>query len=224
MTDETPPQKAPKQHALARTQGVPWLLFVLVLAVAGWLAYAAYWPQERGDPSATGLLAFEKQNKLTVFSAQLAPLVTAEDSRFMGLVESRQAAVIPARVDYTLDLSAMDRSRMNWNPEDKTLEVLLPPLKVGKPNLDEAQAKYLREGLWISREAQDKMNRETTRKAQGEAVKQASAPALVAVARSAAKDAVRQNLAIPLQVAGFGDVTVLPRFEGEPSPAAEKGA
>ena len=32
---------------------------------------------------------------------------------------------------------------------------------------------------------------------------------------AAAKDAVRQNLAIPLSVAGYGDVTVSVRFDGE---------
>ncbi|HAV80890.1 MAG TPA: DUF4230 domain-containing protein, partial [Erythrobacter sp.] len=29
-------------------------------------------------------------------------------------------------------------------------------------------------------------------------------------------DAVRQNLTIPLQMAGYGDVTVNVRFDGEP--------
>ncbi len=37
-------------------------------------------------------------------------------------------------------------------------------------------------------------------------------------ARAAAKVAVRQNLAIPLKVAGFGDVTVAVRFDGEAAP------
>lgn len=207
------------QRSLALSQSMPWLLFVLALALAGWLAYVAFWPKHLGDPSTAGLAAFQKQNKLTVFSAQVSPMVTAEDKRLMGLVESRQAAVIPAQVDYTLDLSRMDRNRLVWNGNDRTLEVLLPPLAVGKPNLDEGHAKYMREGLWIGRDAQDKLNRDTTRQAQQEAVKQASSPALLALARSAAKEAVRQNLAIPLEVAGFRKVTVLPRFEGEAPPA-----
>ena len=36
----------------------------------------------------------------------------------------------------------------------------------------------------------------------------------------AARDAIRQNLAIPLSVAGFGNVTVNVRFEGEAAPAS----
>ena len=42
---------------------------------------------------------------------------------------------------------------------------------------------------------------------------------LMGLARAAAKDAIRQNLAIPLEVAGFGEVTVNVRFDGEAVPA-----
>ena len=42
--------------------------------------------------------------------------------------------------------------------------------RVGKPNLDEARAQYLREGIWISRDAQDKLTRANTRLAERQAV------------------------------------------------------
>jgi hypothetical protein len=222
-TDHTDPHleatPAPEHpRALARRQGVPWLLFIVMLAVAAWLAYRAFWPKALGgDAVGTTIVAFEKQNRLTVFSAQLAPVVAAEDSRLLGLVKSRQVAVIPARVDYTLDLSRMDRNRLAWNGETHTLDVLLPPLTVGTPNLDEARAQYLREGVWITRDAQDALSRANTRLAEQQATQQAANPVLIDLARSAAKDAIRQNLAIPLQVAGFGEVTVNARFDGEPS-------
>jgi hypothetical protein len=220
MTPEpTPPPAPERQRALARTQGLPWLLFIIVLALAAWLAYRAFWPKTGGDPIGTTIVAFEKQNRLTVFSAQLAPVVSAEDSRLMGLVKSRQVAVIPSRVDYALDLSKMDRNRLAWNAATHTLDVLLPPLSVGRPNLDEGRAQYLREGVWITREAQDALSRANTQLAEQQATQQASNPVLMNLARSAAKDAIRQNLAIPLQIAGFGDVTVNARFDGEPAPA-----
>lgn len=209
---------APKR-SLALRQGLPWLLFILALALAAWLGYRAFWPRSGGDPVGTTIVAFEKQNRLTVFSAQLAPVVAAEDSRLLGLVKSRQVAVIPSRVDYTLDLSKMDRNRLAWNQGTRTLDVLLPPLSVGRPNLDEARAQYLREGVWITREAQDALSRANTRLAEQQATQQASNPVLMNLARSAAKDAIRQNLAIPLQIAGFGDVTVNARFDGEAQPA-----
>ena len=210
------------QRALARTQGLPWLLFIVVLALAIWLAYKAFAPKAAGgDPIGTTIVAFEKQNRLTVFSAQLAPVVAAEDSRLLGLVKSRQVAVIPARVDYALDLSKMDRNRLAWNTATKTLDVLLPPLVVGTPNLDEGRAQYMREGVWITRDAQDALSRANTNLASQQATQQASNPVLMNLARSAAKDAIRQNLAIPLEIAGFGNVTVNARFEGEPAPAAK---
>jgi len=195
---------------------LPWLLFIVTFALAIGLAWKALGPDSNnGDPLGTSLVAFEKQNRLTVFSAQLAPVVASEDSRLFGAIQSRQVAVIPARVDYTLDLSQMNRDRLGWNDQSRTLSVLLPSISIGKPNLDEARAQYLREGIWITRDAQDKLTRSNTRLAETQAMEQAANPILVNLARTAAKDAIRQNLAIPLEVAGFGDVTVNVRFDGE---------
>jgi hypothetical protein len=209
----------PRERPLARVQMTPWLLFIAMLALAAWLGWRAFGPADNGDPLATSLVAFEKQNRLTVFSAQLSPVVANTDSRLFGAIRSRQVAVIPARVDYTLDLSQMDRNRLRWDEDASTLDVQLPALKVGKPNLDEGRAQYLREGIWISRGAQDRLTRANTRLAEQQAVEQAANPVLMGLARSAAKDAIRQNLAIPLEVAGFGEVTVNVRFDGEAVPA-----
>ncbi len=204
-----------RQQSLARIQAVPWLMFIAMLALAAWLGWKAFGPSDLGDPLATSLVAFEKQNKLTVFSAELAPVVASDDSRFLGMVQTRQIAVIPARVDYTLDLSQVGPERLAWNADTQVLDVQLPAIKVGKPNLDEARAQYLREGIWITRDAQGDLTRKNTQLAEQQAVKQAANPVLMDLARGAAKDAIRQNLAIPLKVAGYGDVTVNVRFDGE---------
>ena len=166
---------------------------------------------------ATSLVAFDKQDRLTVFSAELAPVVSSDDSRLFGLVTSKQVAVIPARVDYAIDLGKVGRERMRWDAANKTLTVRLPALEVTRPNLDEARAQYLREGVWITRAAQDKLTRDNTKLAERMAVEQAANPVLMGLARGAAKDAVRQNLAIPLQVAGFGDVKMAVTIDGEPT-------
>lgn len=194
---------------------VPWVLFALTLVAAAWLAWRAFGPESLGDPLATSLMAFEKQNSLTVFSAQLAPVVASDDERMLGLLKSKQIAIIPARVDYRLDLSRIDRQRMRWRDDTRTLSVTLPPLTVSRPNLDEASAQYIREGVLITRDAQERLNRNNTRLAEQQATKQAANPVLMNLARTAARDAVRQNLTIPLQVAGYGNVTVEVRFDGE---------
>lgn len=190
-------------------------LILANLALGAWLLWRAFATSPYGDPLATSLAAFEKANKLTVFSAQLAPVVAADDARLLGMLKSRQIAVIPARVDYTLDLSKMTRASMDWDEQAQRLTVTLPQLTVSRPNLDEGRAQYLREGVWITREAQGQLTRDNTRLAEQQAVQQAANPVLMNLARAAAKDAVRQNLSTPLQVSGHPQATVVVRFEGD---------
>lgn len=213
----TPPPLAPARPVRRSFAVLPWLLFLGAAAIAVWLAWQIWRPAPIGDPLATSLVAFDKQDRLTVFSAELAPVVASDDSRLFGLVKSRQVAVIPARVDYAVDLGKVGRDRMSWDASNRTLSVHLPALEVTRPNLDEARAQYLREGVWITRAAQDRLTRDNTRLAERIAVEQAANPVLMGLARSAAKDAIRQNLAIPLQVAGFGDVKLSVSIDGEPT-------
>lgn len=195
------------------------VVIAINLAIAAWLAWRAFGPQDHGDPLATSLLAFERQNRLTVFSAQLAPIVASRDERLMGLLKSRQVAVIPARVDYAIDLSRMTRQRLAWDAARSTLTVTLPQLVVSRPNLDEARAQYLREGVWITSTAQDQLTRDNTVLAERQAAQQAANPVLLDLARNAARAAIQQNLAIPLEAAGHGKITVTVRFDGETPPA-----
>ncbi|WP_435418476.1 DUF4230 domain-containing protein [Parerythrobacter aurantius] len=224
--DPPPPEPARSDSrsavSLARIQALPWLVVILLLAAVAWLAWKAFGPDELGDPVATSLVAFEEQNALTVFSAEFAPVVASNDSRFFGTIRTRQVAVIPARVTYSVDLSQVDRSRLSWNEAARSLTVQLPPVQVGKPNLDEGRAQYLREGIWITRDAQDKLTRDNTRLAEREARKAAGNPVLMGLARDAARQAITQNLAIPMQVAGFGDVKVTVRFDGELTGGAQR--
>ena len=210
----TPPAPAAKREAsLARVSFLPWALFLVALSAAVFFAWKWWQPEDIGDPLATSLVAFEKQDKLTVFSAELAPVVSSNDSRMFGLVNSKQVAVIPARVEYTIDLAKVGRERLSWNAEAQTLGVRLPPLTVSRPNLDEARAQYLRDGIWITREAQDKLTRDNTRLAEAQAVKQAANPILMNLARQAAKEAISQNVSIPLQVAGYRQAKVVVTFD-----------
>ena len=195
---------------------MPAVLALGLLALGGWYAIRSLTP-DHGDPVAASLLAFEKQDRLTVFSAQLSLVSASEDARAFGLLKSKQVAVIPARVDYTIDLSQMTKARMKWDDASSRLDVTLAPLQVSRPNLDEAHAQYLREGVWITGAAQAKLTRDNTLVAEQQAADQAKNPALLALARGAAKDAIRQNLAIPLQVAGYGAVNVTVHFDGEPA-------
>jgi hypothetical protein len=209
----TPP--APRRPLL------PWALFALTLLIAAWALWRAFAPAGGGDPLATTLNAFERQNRLTVFSASLSPVVASDQESLLGLLKSRQVAVIPARIDYTLDLSKMGPDRLTWHEETRRLDVQIPPLSLSRPNLDEGHAQYLLEGVWVTRDMQKKLNKANTAEAERLANEDARNPVLLGLAKTAAKDAIRQNLAIPLEAAGFGKVTVTVRFDGEEPAAAD---
>ena len=227
---ETPVKDA-KPIKKARPPFLPWFLVILLVAAIAWIGWRTYGPNRMGDPIGTTLVSFEKQNRLVVFTAEFAPVVASKDSRFFGALQSRQIAVIPARVDYSVDLSKMDRSRLSWNAETQTMDLRLPALELSKPNLDEARARYMREGLWITRDAEDDLSRNNTQVAEREALDSARSPALMELARASARAAVQQNIAVPLAAAGYRGITVEVSFDGDtpaklgsPDKAATKSA
>lgn len=197
------------------------LVLVTLLAVAvAWLAWEKWGPQEEGDIVASAMIAFERQNQLTVFSSRFDVVAESVSTPSVGpfpvdALQSRQAMIVPATVEYRLDFAGMDRSDFAWDEASQTLDVELPELEVSAPNIDESQARYFTEGVWVSRDASQSLSRNNSAQAQRRALSFAENPEVMSMARSAARAAVRQNLAIPLQVAGFGDVTVNVRFEDE---------
>lgn len=203
---------------LARVQAAPWLLVIALLAATAWLTWRAFFYNPNADPIGSAMLAFEKQNSLTVFSSRFE--VVAESTNSQGvlgidLLKSRQASIIPAMVEYRLDLGNMDRDRFVWNAGSNTLAVTLPALRISRPNLDEAQARTFTEGNFVTGGAAQALARNNSVQAERKAAQFAVNPEVMALARQAAKDAVRQNLAIPLQIAGFENAQVTVRFDGE---------
>ena len=210
------------ERPLTRVQATPWLLVIFLLAAVAWLGWRAFLYNEEGDPVGSAMLAFEKQNSLNVFSSRFE--VVAESQNAQGvlgidLLKSRQATIIPADVTYRLDLASMDRDAFAWDAASETLSVVLPPLRISRPNLDEAQARVFTEGNWVTANAQRDLSKNNSLQAERKAAVFAKNPHVLSMARNAAKQAIRQNLAIPLQVSGYQDAKVSVRFEGEKPPA-----
>ncbi|MGB7373855.1 DUF4230 domain-containing protein [Pontixanthobacter sp.] len=206
------------QKSLARVQAVPWLIVILLIAATAWLGWRAFFYQAEGDPVGSAMLAFEKQNSLTVFSSRFEVVAESTNTTALGpitLAQARQAAIIPARVEYRVNLATVGRDRIAWDAGQQVMDITLPALKISRPNLDEAQQKTFTEGVWVSRAASANLSRENSRQAEAKAAAFAKNREVLALARGAAKDAVRQNLTIPLQMAGFEDITVNVRFDGE---------
>ena len=199
-----------------------WVIAALLAAAVVFLTWRAFFYAEEGDPVGSAMLAFEKQNALTVFSSRFEVVAESEDTRgVLGVpvLRSRQATIIPASVEYRLDLSGMDRGDFAWNPETEILTVTLPQLRTSRPNLDEARARTFTEGAWVTRDASADLARNNSEQAERRASAFAKNPEILSLARQAARDAVRQNLAIPLQIAGYDRATVDVRFDDEPTPA-----
>lgn len=207
-----------RERPLALVQAVPWMIVIVLLALAAWLGWRAFVYQEEGDPVGSAMLAFEKQNSLTVFSSRFEVVAESEDTRgVLGVpvLRSRQAMILPATVEYRVDLSQVGRERIDWNAETEQLTVRLPQLQTTRPNLDEAQARVFQDGVFITRDASRDLSQNNSRQAERKASAFAKNPEVLALARTAAKEAVRQNLAIPLQIAGYDRATVQVTFDGE---------
>ncbi len=207
-----------REQNLAKVQAVPWLIVIALLAAVAFLTYRAFFYQEEGDPVGSAMLAFEKQNSLTVFSSRFEVVAESEDTRgVMGVpvLRSRQATIVPASVEYRLDLSGMDRGDFVWDEAGDRLTVTLPQIQTSRPNIDEGAARVFTEGAYITRDAAQDLARNNSQQAERKASAFAKNPEILALARQAARQAVRQNLTIPLQVAGYDNVTVDVRFEGE---------
>ena len=207
-----------REQNLAKVQAVPWLIVIALLAAVAFLTYRAFFYQEEGDPVGSAMLAFEKQNSLTVFSSRFEVVAESEDTRgVMGVsvLRSRQATIVPASVEYRLDLSGMERGDFVWDEAGDRLTVTLPQLQTSRPNIDEGAARVFTEGAYITRDAAQDLARNNSQQAERKASAFAKNPEILTLARQAAREAVRQNLTIPLQVAGYGDVSVDVRFEDE---------
>lgn len=194
------------------------LIAALLLAATLFLGWRAYVYQEEGDPVASAMLTFEKQNALVVFASRFEVVAESEYEQTIGPVtvrRVRQAAIIPASIDYRLDLSGMAAEDFTWDEESETLRVTLPQLQTSTPNLDEASARIFTDGLFNTGGSQQLLSESNSRIAREKAQAFAKNPEVLGLARSAARDAVRQNLAVPLQVAGYARARVEVRFADE---------
>ena len=220
--DRREPVTSPRPHAErpapTSPRLAPWIIVAVLLAVTAYLGWRAFVYEEEGDPVGNAMLAFERQNSLTVFSSRFEVVAESEDTRgVLGvpILRSRQATIVPASVEYRLDLSGMERSDFEWQPDAQTLTVTLPQIRTSRPNIDEGAARTFTEGTWVTRDASADLARNNSQQAERRASAFAKNPEVLALARQAAKDAVRQNLTVPLQIAGYSDAVVNVRFEDE---------
>lgn len=189
---------------------------MLMLVTLGLLAGAAavYWWQSREDALSVGSLiaGFERKNELTVFAAQVVPVVTSRDEGLVDFLDVEQTAIIPASVRYTIDMSQISEGDVAWNAETRAMTITAPPVMIQPPNLSEQRARYFRKGVWISADAAEGLYRLNSGRASRDARALARSPGLAELARTAARDAIARNAELFLRGAGYPDARVTVRF------------
>ena len=92
------------------------------------------------------LVSVQKQSRLVVLTARLvAPVTSARDTTLgpLTVATTRQTAILPARVDYWVDLSQLSQSALSFDADSETLTVKRPRVEAGPPQIEWDKAQIL---------------------------------------------------------------------------------
>jgi hypothetical protein len=180
-----------------------------------------------GGPNAktiatASLESMRAQNRLTVFAARYVSVVTSQQQRLGGLVNSERTLILPGDVRYELDLSKLQPGDVTWEGASRTLKVKLPEIEVAGPDVDINAVKEYGGGGVLSAltNANQQLDQANRDRAVQDLRKQATAKVPMQLARQAARAAVERSFAMPLMAAGFTDVKVVARFPTDGSDEA----
>ena len=187
----------------------------LALGAGGtWLASGLI--ENDSEVSAEAMLTgFERQNKLVVLVAQVVPVVTNKDPGFIGMFDSEQTAIIPATVSYSLNMAQLEADAIVWNEAERRMTITAPPVMIQQPNLQEQQARYYRDGLWVTGSSVERLFKANSASALKQARALARNESLVAIARASARDAIARNARAYLSGAGMEDAVVTVRIANQ---------
>lgn len=201
-------------------------VLLALVAAAVWLGKVGYdnvtdhYVVERADDgrAVTRVVraTFSRASTLKVGSLSGSVQATASDARLGGVLKTDRVVKAPFSVDYFLDVSRLRADDYRFDPVTRTLVVDAPDVRVGAANVDEAR-RTLSEtrGLFVTRDAMEKLSQRTSDAAQRSAAAEAQKPERLAQARDNARRALRDLLAAPLAAAGVGDVRILVSFPYE---------
>lgn len=193
------------------------LLLGLLVGAATGIADRIFGGANPKTIATASLESMRAQNRLSVFAARYVSVVTSEQARFGGLVNSERTLILPGDVRYELDLSKLQPGDVSWSASSHVLKVQLPEIEVAGPDVDINSVKeYGGGGVFSSlTNANQQLDAANRQKAVSDLRKQATAKVPMQLAHQAARLAVERSFAMPLQAAGFKDVKVVARFPTE---------
>lgn len=169
---------------------------------------------ERTDFLGAMLVSVQRQQKLVVLAARLVIPVSSARETTVGpitVATTRQTAILPATVTYAIDLSRLSAADLAWDEAAQTLTVRRPPVTVMPAAIDWAAAQTYQDDGWatVLTDVSANLRRDNDAKAPGLFAAEAKSAHLMALADSAADEALATSLRMPLIAAGFADAKVI---------------
>jgi hypothetical protein len=209
----------------ASSGGAFWKLLALIsIAVAALASYAFisgkgvydyFTPQAKVvETASTTLLKMDRESQLVTTRAYVQAVVRQRDAQWYGNAEIIR--IVPATIHYAVNLAEIDRERLEYDEQSRTLHVPLPDVNILSIDPDLTKAETIRnvdllrsEGLTgnVLEDATEKMVRPTLEEL-------GKSPDIIRSAKDQAVMSVRQLLESALDAVGL-DVRVKPYFRSE---------
>ncbi|MGH9770060.1 MAG: DUF4230 domain-containing protein [Blastocatellia bacterium] len=185
--------------------------------------YDVFAPQGRFVQTATTtLMKMERENQLVTTRAFVQAVIRHRDEQWYG--DAEVVRIVPATIHYAVNLAEIDRDKIEYDSQSKTLWVPLPDVSILSIDPDLQKAETIRnldalrtEGLTgnVLEESTEKVMRPTLEEL-------GKSPEIIKTAKDQAVVSVRQLLESALDATGTG-VRVKPYFKSEgKTPAPEK--
>jgi hypothetical protein len=161
---------------------------------------------------ATTIQSLREENRLLVFSYKGMAQVKTERTKWW-LFGGRQELLVPAVVNYYVDLADLTLADVGYNETAKLVTVRLPKLTVGDIAFQPEQATTINGGtLTFDDDQVEELRKANYRAARVAMVAQAQQPGLLHAARRQAITNITTYFEIPLRIAGQPDVKVTATF------------
>ena len=159
------------------------------------------------------LRAVKREAKLTVLAARFTAVVTSEQTRF-GLLSGRKTLIVPGTVRYEIDWNRVGKDAVRWDAATQTLNIAVPTPAIAGPEIDLAAIREYKDGtlLFALTNAENTLDGANRARVSGTLIAEARAPALMAMAREAARQSVERMFLMPLNAAGFDAAKVSVTF------------
>src|SRR4029079_7781705 len=112
------------------------LILGLLLGIGTGIADRIFGGPNPATIASASLESMRAQNRRTVFAARYVSVVTSQQQRLGGLVNSERTLILPGDVRFVLEWSNLQRVDVTGGGASCTLKVKLPEIEVAGPDVD----------------------------------------------------------------------------------------